>query len=308
MLEVLNPHCGFQLPAFSFLNMARYVLECPACDARFELKKYAPDKRVHCRKCRAVVIIPAENGAASVPARPIDPRIQQKLARFFSLKKLALVSGLLALALAGGSYILWQKSRTRLDPPAKPPEKVTLESLAKMNPGLAFPLGRGFVWEYELSGGVTETRRVPEMAAGLETDEPEGDLILTGARQTFRVSHDGVYLLSETRSGGKLTLSKPLLWAPYPMYSDSRWDYEGDAQRHGAPPEKWRLSFQVQGLDAIDWGAGRKLCFRLHIEGDKGGMKVDELLWYANGTGLVKRASRVDGRTEEARLVRFTKR
>lgn len=288
--------------------MPRYVLECPACEARFELKKYVPEKRVHCRKCRSVVIVPPEGGAPSGAAKTLDPRLQQKLSRVFSLKKLALVSALLAVALAGGSYILWQKGRSRLDPPVKPPGKVTLESLARMNPGMAFPMGRGFVWEYELSGGVTETRRVPEMAAGLETDEPEGDLILAGARQTFRVTHDGVYLLAETRPGGKYSLSKPMLWAPYPMYSDSRWEYEGEAQRHGAPREKWSLSFQVQGLDSLDWGSGKKACFRLHVEGDKGGVKVDEVLWYANGTGLVKRASRVDGRMEEARLIRFTKR
>lgn len=289
--------------------MTRYVLECPSCEARFELKKYAPEKRVHCRKCRAVVIIPSESAAPDSPAKPLDPRIQKKLARVFPLRKLALVAALLTAALAGGFYILLKKTEVRAAETArKPPEKVTLESLARMNPGLAFPLGRGFIWEYERSGGVTETRRVLQMAPGLETDEPEGDLIGTGLRQTFRVSHDGIYLLSEIGAGGKATLTKPMLWMPYPLYTDSHWEYEGEAQRHGLPPEPWSLSFKVLGVDPIDWGTGKKACFRLKVEGRKGDVTVDEILWYANGTGLVKQESKVDGRVETARLVRFTRR
>lgn len=291
--------------------MSKYVLECPRCEARFELRKYAPDKRVHCRKCRAVVIIPSVPGAATGPAeagKPLNPRLQEKLTRVFSLRKLALVSLLLAVALAGGFTILIKKSDLRAPAASKkPPEKMTLEGLAKANHALAFPLGAGYSWEYELSGGVTETRRVLTVAPGMETEEPEAEFVQPGLRQTFRVTSDGVYLLSEIGAGGKRTLSKPMLWVPVPMYTDSSWEYEGEALPHGAPPEKWKLAFKVQRLEALDWGAGRKSCFLLHVQGEKAGAKIEEFLWYSNGTGLVKRMSKLDGRVEEAKLTRFSK-
>jgi hypothetical protein len=282
--------------------MARYVLECPKCESRFELTRYEPDRRVHCRTCRAVVIIPA----IEEPAPP--PVLRHKLGRVFPLGKLLLVSTLLAVALAGGFAILVRKGNAPArGPEKKTPEKITLETLPMLNHALAFPLGRGFSWEYEIAGGGRETRRVIELGTSAETGEPEGDIVQPGLRQSFRVTNEGVFLVSEIRPDGRYVFSKPVSWVPYPLYSDSSWEYEGEAIRAGVPPEKWKLSFEVQGLEAIDWGSGEKACFRLHVKGEKGTRKIEEILWYSIGTGLVKRMARIDGRVEEAKLTRFTR-
>ena len=289
--------------------MTRYLLECPGCESRFELNRYEPGRRVHCLKCRAVVIIPAAEGAAS-PGEPasLDPGLRRRLVRVFSLRKLALVSALLAVALAGGFVILVRKGEWRGREPEKAePAKVTLDTLPMLNNALAFPLGRGYSWEYERSGGVRETRKVIELGQGAETGEPEGDVVQPGLRQSFRVTHEGIFLVSEIRPDGRYVFSKPVPWVPYPLFSDSEWSYVGEAIRTGTAPEKWKLSFTVQGLEAVDWGSGEKACFRLKVEGEKGARKIEEFLWYSNGTGLVKWMSRIDGRVEEGKLTRFVR-
>ena len=287
--------------------MTRYVLECPKCESRFELKRYEPERRVHCRRCRAVVIIPAIDDGVSPPAETAVPRVRPRLGRLIPLGRLLLVSTLLAVALAGGFVILLRKGDARSQgPEVKAPEKVTLDTLPMLNNALAFPVGRGYSWDYELSGGRRETRRVIELGLGTETGEPEGDIVQPDLRQSFRVTNDGVFLVSEIRPDGKYAFTTPVPWAPHPFYSDSAWEYEGEAVRAGAPPEKWKLSYAVQGLEAVDWGSGEKACFRVFVKGQKGARKIEEVLWLSIGTGLVKRVTQVDGRVEEAKLTRFT--
>jgi hypothetical protein len=288
--------------------MVRYVLECPKCLGRFELKKYVPEKRVRCRKCEAVVIVPREDGGgeAKKPDKPLDPRLRKKLIEILSLKKLACLSLLLAAALAGGLYILVRRGEARAqEVEKKPEERITLENIGEFRRKLAYPLGRGFSWEYATPKG-PEVRKVVLAAQGPE-GEPEFEVAAPGSRQTLRVKKDGVYLVSEVRTdGGTYAFTPPLLLVRYPLYYHDKWTYEGACGRAGGAAERWSLEFDVTIPEHVETPAGKMASFKVLVEGTCGGRKVKEVLWYANGVGLVKRASLVDGKVEETVLTQFT--
>lgn len=291
--------------------MARYVLECPQCDARFNLRRYVANKRVRCRKCRAVVIIPAVEGLAPAPAaRELPPEVRRTLARVFSLPRLAAAAGVLVVVFLGGLYLLIRKSEARAAPEPEPriDPPLTLEAVEAMRPTMALPLGRGMSWEYALSGGGTEVRRVAHLSRGPE-GEPQFDIAVTGSRdpvpQTLRVTRDGVYLLSELRGGLRHTFDPPLRLAP--AFTDDRWTYEGDCHREGGGIEQCRIQFTV-APEVVDCGLGRKLCYRVEMKGDRGYRKVDEVFWFAKGVGVVKRRTTDGDRVEEAVLTQFVSR
>ncbi len=300
--------------------MARYVLECPKCLARFELLKYEPDARTRCRKCKSVVIIPAAPGEApqAAAARELDPEIRKKLVGILSIRKLALVSFLLAVAFAGGFYILVRKGEARTAE-ARPveAEKITLQNLPRRNPSLAMPLGPGFSWEYAGPGGATERREVVQGAVG-PGGEPEFDVQVKGPegalRQTLRVlSGDkdlsGIYLVSELRSDGRYVFTPPLKLIPIPMHLDDTWSYEGTCAKEGGGSEAWKLEFSGQRrAETIEGPAGKAHCVPFFVEGARAGRKVEEIWWFANGVGLVKRVAKVGGKLDEFVLRKFTQR
>lgn len=289
--------------------MAKYVLECPACEARFNLRRHVAHKRVRCRKCHATVIIPELPGGAPV-AEPLPPEVKEKLVRVFELRKLAALAAALLAVFLAGAYLLVRKSEARaVAPPAeKPPPAVTLEAVEAMRSSLALPLGRGVSWEYALAGGGTEVRRVAHVSRGPD-GEPQFDVAVTGCRepvpQTLRVTHDGVYVVSELRGGIRHTYDPPLRLVPIPFFTDDRWSYDGDCRREGGGVEQCRLSFSVRE-EPVDSALGKKLCYRVEVKGDRGYRPVDEVLWYAKGVGLVKRRTAADGKVEEATLTKMT--
>jgi hypothetical protein len=285
--------------------MIKYVLECPECESRFELAAYAPEKRVRCRKCDAVVIIPFAPGDAAPPrpgeGKPLKPELRAKVVRALSLRKLVLMAFLLAVAAAGGGYILVKKREAGpAAPPAPPEERITLGKVALENPKRALPLGAGFSWEYDLSGGGTEVRQVVQ--AGLSpSQEPEYDLVVRGSsqtvRQTLRVLRDGLYVASEIRSDGKREYKSPVLFLPHPMFSDAAWTQDG---------EQWKVDCVPTLVELVECPAGKWSCFRVELKGTKGGRPVEEVHWYAKGVGLVKRRTKADGGAEEAVLRKYT--
>ncbi len=296
--------------------MTKYVLECPQCLARFNLRRHVPGRRVRCRKCRTVVMIPDVSGgppaAEAAAEKPLPPDLRRKLVRALSLPRLALVALLLTASLVGAAVALVRKrGEMGAAPPGPPPEppRLTLDRLAAANRLLAFPLGRGFAWEYALEGGGTEERRVVLLSRGLE-DEPLADLGITGSletgRLTFRVSADGVYLLSEVRGEARHRFSPPLRVVPHPLYLGDAWEYRGARLREGGGAEEWDLKFSaLDRPEVVDSGMGRQTCFRVEVQGTRGTRRLEETLWYAKGVGLVKRLTREDGRREEALLLKF---
>lgn len=294
--------------------MAKYLLECPECEARFELKKYAPDSRVRCGKCDAVVVIPYAPGdgppAKASAGKPLDPELRKKVVRALSLRKLGLVAFLLAMAAAGGLYILVKKREAGpAAPPAAPEERMTLQKVTQLNRTLVLPLGAGFSWEYAVTGGGTEYRQV--VAAGLSpSQDPEFDLVIRGSsltsRQSLRVLNDGVYLATEIRSDGRRDHKPPVLIVPHPMYSDAPWTQSGEGTREGGVKEKWKVDCNVTLLEQVETPAGKFPCFRVEMKGVRGGKAVEEIHWYAKGVGLVKRQSKLETGVEEAVLRKYT--
>src|SRR6188474_1809398 len=110
--------------------MTKYLLECPDCEARFDLRKYAPERRVRCENCGAVVVIPyAPGDPAGEKAAPkeLPPELRRKVVRALSLRRLTFLAVLLSVAAAGGAAILLQRREARRAAVPKPPEppKVT---------------------------------------------------------------------------------------------------------------------------------------------------------------------------------------
>lgn len=292
--------------------MTKYVLECPECEARFELREYAPEKRVRCRKCDTVVEIPYAPGDRP-PAKEkaeLRPELRSKVVRALSLRKLGLVAFLLAVAAAGGFYILVKKHEAGpAAPPAAPEERITLQRVTLLNRTLVLPLGAGFSWEYALAGGGTEMRQVVQ--AGLSpAQEPEYDLVVRGSsltsRQSLRVLRDGVYLATEIRSDGKREFKPPVLLVPHPMYSDAPWTQSGEEGREGGAREKWKVDCVTTLLEQVETPAGKFPCFRVEMKGVRGGKPVEEIHWYAKGVGLVKRKTKLEDGVEEAVLKKYT--
>lgn len=282
--------------------MTKYLLECPDCAARFDLKKYAPERRTRCVECGAVVVIPYAPGdpAGQKEARELPPEIRRKIERVFSLRKLALIAFLLCAAAAGGAAILFQRREARLAAAleSKPPEpKVTLQTLPTMLNALAQPLGRGFSWEYALEGGGTEVREILRAWDGPE-GAPEFELGVRGSSQagamTLRATKDGALLLA----AGKAEFAAPLTYVPHPLYTDGAWMQEAPG---------WKVAYQGTRVEKVQCPAGTfDLCVRVEVRGERAGRKVEETLWFARGVGLVKRETVVDGKLETALLRKYT--
>jgi hypothetical protein len=295
--------------------VARYILECPQCLEKAELRRHVPGKRVLCRKCRAVLVVPEAPGQPPVAPwgepPPLSPELRAKVVKVLSLRRLGMVALVMTLILIGAALALIRKreSGSAPAPPPEPEPRMTLARLAETNRLLALPLGKGFTWEYTLSGGGTEVRRVALLSRGLE-DEPVADVGITGpveaVRQTLRAASDGVYLVSETRGEARYSFSPPLRLVPHPLYLEDSWKYRGARVREGGAAEEWALDFQVAARpETVDSGMGRQTCFRVEVKGSRGSRRADDVLWYAKGVGLVKRRILVEARAEEALLMRF---
>jgi hypothetical protein len=281
--------------------VTKYLLECPACETRFDLKAYAPERRVRCRKCGTVVVIPyAPDDPAAEKAGPreLPPELRRKVARVFSLRRLALLAGLLVTAALGGAVILVKRHEARLAAVPAPPElKVTAETLPSMLGAYALPLGRGFSWDYALSGGGSEVREVLHASVGAQ-GEPEFELGIRGSSQagtlSLRVSKDGVLLVGANRA----PFDAPLVYVPHPLFTDGSWTQEGPG---------WKVEYQGVRVEKVQCPAGIfDFCVRVEVRGTRLGGPVDETLWYARGVGLVKRETKVDGRVETAQLRKYT--
>ena len=298
--------------------MTRYILECPRCLARFNLRRYVPDERVRCRKCRAVVIIPYAPGTEPKidedPLLKLNPRIQRKINRTHSLKRLGILSGLLVLALGISMVIVVQRrrgapERRKAEKENPPPAPITLGTMDEANRMLVTPFGRGFSWKYALKTGGTETRRVV-LASRSRDNEPEFDVATVGSRdtglRTYRVRNDGVYLASESRGGEDYQFDPPFRILPHPLHTDDKWTYSGARMIKGGAAEAWRMEYAVSGVEKLDAAGGGKVCFRVVGKGDQGGQEVVETLWYCRGVGLIKRRTVVNGEVEEALLTEYT--
>ncbi len=280
--------------------MTKYLLECPACEVRFELKAYEPERRLRCRKCGAIVVVPfAPGDPAAEKARPkeLPPELRRKIVRVFSLKRLAILAILLVTAAAGGAVILVERREAKLAATPRPPElKITTETLPALLGAFALPLGRDFRWEYALNGGGTEIREVLKSSTGPD-GAPEFELGVRGSAQagtlSLRVTKDAVHLLGAQR----LVFEPPLVLVPHPLYTDGSWVQE---------TEGWKLSFQGVRVEKIQCPAGSfDHCVRVEVQGERFGARISEVLWYARGVGLVKRESRLDGRLETAELRKY---
>ena len=294
--------------------MTKYILECPECDARFELKKYVPDHRTRCRKCRSIMVIPRAPGDEAPPvetaSRHLDPRIRKKLVRVFSLKKLSAVALLLCAALVGASYILVKRNEARMEPAPAPEATpaLNLDDVYKRNRLLALPLKSGFTWEYALTPGGMERQKVGMAAVG-NVEGPEFNLGVIGSTQagaqTLRVRRDGVYLLAETREGERAMFKPPRMVVPDPIFTDSEWEYEGERVVEGGVARPFKLYFKVTLVEVLKTRAGSFVCFRVEIRARKEQEEPDEVRWYAKGVGLVKRVTRIPGGVEESVLTLF---
>jgi hypothetical protein len=294
--------------------MTKYLLECPDCEARFDLKKYAPERRVRCQNCGAVVVIPfAPGDPAGEKAAPkeLPPELRRKIVRVLSLRRLALLAFLLCVAAAGGAAILLQRRQARLAGEPKPPEpRVTLKTLPTMLNALALPLGRGFSWEYALNGGGTEVREILRAWDGPD-GVPEFELGIRGSSQagalTLRATKAGALLLGAGGALGRTVFDPPLPFVPHPLYTDGAWTQDATGRLDNGAPETWKLAYQGVRVEKIQCPAGTfELCVRVEVKGERGGRKVDETLWFMRGVGLVKRESLVEGRLETAELRKYT--
>jgi hypothetical protein len=297
--------------------MTRYVLECPDCEARFDLKAYAPEKRVRCRKCGAILSIPFAPGDPSAPdagVPELKPELQRKVRGALSIRRLAILAALLAAAAVGGAVVLVQRREARLEAVAKPPEEppLTLETLPGLLPTSGFPLGKGFLWEYALGGGGTEVREVLRAVPGPE-GEPEFEMQVRGSSQsglqTLRVGKDGVRVAADAGGGGRVEFDAPPLAMPHPLFADSEWSQEASGRSDDGARSAWSVRFKVEGVEKVTTPAGTfGHAVKVSVKGRRGDRSVDETLWVQRGTGVVKRTSFVDGRTEEALLRRFVRR
>lgn len=288
-----------------------YVLECPACAARFDLKKHDPNRRVRCRKCRAFMRVPPlpgqEEPKPEVKSAESPPEALRKLGESPAVRRWLAISCALLVAIAGGTYLLIRRIRSHA---AKSEERrvegpMSLSKLLQENTRSAFPLAAGYEWEYA-SPTQTESRRVLESSSG-PTNEPQFEVGVAhprgSCRQVIRYSNDGPLLVDETwTSGGKRVYSPPMLLVPRPLYADSVWSYSGDASKDGVG-EAWNLEFRGTGLETLTTPLGTWQCFRVQASGTRGSDAVDETTWYAIGIGMVKlRRKLPDGSIEEATL------
>jgi hypothetical protein len=286
--------------------MVRYELECPACGMREALDRVDPGARRRCASCRKIMTVPGPEEER----RELDPEIRRRLVRALALRRIALVAALMLVVLSVGTAALLDARAAKRDAPAgkdEPPPRLGVDTLDGILHRLAMPLSRGRRWTYALSGGGEEERRV-----GLVSNAPgegvEAVLAVTGSSdqglRTYRILPDGVWLVSEQRTDGRWSFAPPLKAVPHPLYAEDRWTMHGTATGPRGAKEVWRLDCGVSAVENVETPAGRFPCYRVEVKGMKGASPVEETLWLAKGTGLVRRRSIVDGRTEEARLLK----
>ena len=265
--------------------MSRYLLECPDCGAREELKRYAPERWARCAACGAMMIVPRAPGDGPAPPRR-------------SLRGTAACAALLTAAALGAALWLARAREARLEARDVPVERpLTPRTLPAELHAWALPLGRGFSWEYVVSGGGIEVREVLRAWEGPD-GAPEFELGVRGGEKStghisprYRVTKEGLRLLAEN---GR-ELATPPLVLPHPLYGDSVWS---------AASEDRNLACRATAVEKLRVPAGEfGHAVRVEMEGVIGGRCVKETHWYVRGVGLVKRES--EGGTAE--LKRFVK-
>ncbi len=294
-------------------------LECPQCDTRFTLKRYVPDKKVRCRKCRAIIKIPVvaeyltdaqkREFVAVVGGGSIAPEMQVKVARIFSVPRLALMTLSMLLLLGAGIWVFAWRARQVSAPRAveKPAVKHTIAWLQKNNRAFDFPIWQGYEWAYTLTDGGQEQRFVVAQSGGAD-DFGQFEMSIahpaSPRRMTVRVQDEGVFVPVEQRGPDRYVYEPPLPILKLPLAPGDIWTYQGKRTLEGGAAEPVDLEFRVS-TEVVECGIGKKDCFRIVIAGMRGETKIDETQWYAPGVGLVKRCEVVDGKSEEGKLLRF---
>jgi hypothetical protein len=274
------------------------VLECPACAARFTLRRYEPDGRVRCRKCRAVVILPPlQPQTPEAPARAaVPPRLRRALLR--SLRRAILLAAASAAVLVPLGWYAWTAYETSSRPPALagpsgPQGPWRRAEAAEALYRMPFPLAHGLVWDYDC-GPDLERHAVVSETGGDGKAAPEYVVRITRRsgeeRRTYRLERDGVYWTRREAGGEALDFSPPLRIAALPLSTDGGWS-SGEV-RLGA--EVWSLHFAGDGAESLTLPAGTFACTRVRVTGSRGGASWNETLWFAKGVGIVKREAPSD--------------
>lgn len=271
------------------------VLECPACEAKFNLKRYVPDKRVRCRRCRAVVVLPAVEGQGLTTAPELDPERRARLVRALSIPRLSVMAGVSAAVLVPLCWFAFEaygkaKQRVRRPDVTVPQGPVRLEELREMNYGLPVPLMRGRNWTYQC-GSDTETHTVVTVAGGDGCTAPEFTVRIRrrsgSTTRTYRLERDGIFWVRREVDGSVQHLDPPLRLVPLPLLTDSVWS--AGETRVGS--EIWSLRFEAEGAETVTVPAGTFRCTRVKVSGARGNVPWEERVWYAKGVGVVKRES-----------------
>lgn len=263
------------------------VLECPACTAKFNLKRYVAEKRIRCRKCSAIVELPALQGQAAEPAAP--PRRAAPLLGWAILTGVSLV---ILMPLGFFSYVAWEEAERRsiVGPPESMPRgPIRLEEMQAMAATMPIPLSRGTAWEYEC-GGELETQAVVSVVGGDGVRPPEAAVRVRRRSheetRTYRIERDGVYWIKLDES----EFVPPLKVAALPLNMDSEWS----GGETFAGNELWSLRFAADGAETITVPAGTFACTRVVVTGARGNVDWVERLWIAKGVGVVKREAPAD--------------
>jgi hypothetical protein len=302
-----------QLTAEKPASMTKIVLECPQCSARFNLRRYVPEHRVRCRKCRAIVEIPvvdellSPQEKAKFAERTLDPAVQAKVARILSLKKLAILAALISISVVGAGLLLYKRSqlpRVVVEKPDRPKEAFDFAKLAGQNRVSEYPIGLGWSWTYAV-GPEAEERRIVGQSLG-PGGEPQFDLSIGGpdglVHHLIRMTEQGPLLVEESRGSIKRSYNPPMPIVRTPLMKDATWTYQGELSREGGASEKLDLAFHVsiETLDKLPIGKVGTL--KVEMTGTRGSEKVQESCWYAIGKGLVQRKVVAGDRTDLSTL------
>lgn len=297
-------------------RMPKFILECPRCSTRFHLKRYEPDHRVRCRKCKVVVKVPVvadyltdeQRARHLVGVKELNPQLLAKLAKRFSVKRLLAFAGVLVLLVAAafGWLVLkvtTKETRARIQAKGR---EVSFETIAASNSTSLNAISRGAEWVYQI-GDKAEERRVVGSALSPE-HHPQFDVAVVRpdgtSREVYRYGPDGVFLVEILRGAERVTLNPPMPIAQSPMVADAKWEYVGDASQEKGWTQGWRLQFEA-ALDNADVPAGKYRCIRITITGLRGAEEVHERHWFAPGVGCVKRVVKTALGEEEAKLTRY---
>ncbi len=279
-----------------------YQLECPACLARFHLKKHVPEKRIRCRKCRKVMIIPPLPGVVVEKVRhALAPERKEVVTRPLRLRALSLAAPLILLAVGATTFLLMEQVEIRLEEDSTREKKgpMTFDRLLEENQRSPFPLAIGLGWIYAGEGEVSEERHVISSYPSQDS-EPQFEYTLTdpvgSTRMLLRATNEGILLLEEkTITGDQISYDPPLLVVPSPLYMESKWEYNGSVSR-GTQVEKWDLTFAVENAESVITPVGTFSCLRVLSSGFRGKTPVEETVWYSLGTGPVQIRKRIGER------------